>query len=163
MRSQTITTESQSSRKARHRMIALALGIFALAIPAAASASPVGGTGESSVNVTTGQSDEASQQSTGADYSSVNSITGGSSESSSTGSPQAVDSGYASPSAIAGPLPDRFTVASPAVGSPASSGEGFDWPSAAIGAGAAMALAAFGGAALLTVRRRTTVSPASTS
>ena len=35
------------------------------------------------------------------------------------------------------------------------SGDGFDWASALVGAGAALALAALGGAALLTVRRRT--------
>jgi hypothetical protein len=50
-------------------------------------------------------------------------------------------------------------------GSPASTDDGFDWLSAAIGAAAAMALVALGGAAFLTVRRRTAVapSPASTS
>jgi hypothetical protein len=40
--------------------------------------------------------------------------------------------------------------------------EGFDWASAAVGAGSAMALVTLGGAALLTVRRRTVMS-ASTS
>jgi hypothetical protein len=52
----------------------------------------------------------------------------------------------------------------PSVESPASPSDGFDWPSAAVGAGAAMALVALGGAALLTIRRRRAVSPsASTS
>jgi hypothetical protein len=48
-------------------------------------------------------------------------------------------------------------------GSPAD--DGFDWLSAAIGAAAGMALVALGGAAFLTIRRRTAVapSPASTS
>jgi hypothetical protein len=52
-----------------------------------------------------------------------------------------------------------------ASGLPAKTDGGFDWLSAAIGAAAAMALVALGGAAFLTVRRRTAVapSPASTS
>jgi hypothetical protein len=50
-----------------------------------------------------------------------------------------------------------------ASGSPASGDDGFDWASAAIGAGVAMAIAALGGAAFLTVRRRTTVSPSGAS
>jgi hypothetical protein len=158
MRSHTTTITTRARRKAR-LAVALGLGICALAIPGTASAYPaVDGWGAA----VTGGSSESSQQPTGADYSSVNSIAPPSSEPTSGGS-QDVGPGYSSPSAIAGPLPDRFTVGSPAVEQPASSGEGFDWPSAAIGAGAAMALAAFGGAALLTLRRRTTVSPASTS
>ena len=36
--------------------------------------------------------------------------------------------------------------------------DGFDWASAAIGAGAVMAMVALGGAAFLTVRRRTAVA-----
>ena len=44
-------------------------------------------------------------------------------------------------------------------GSPADTGDGFDWVSALVGAGAALALAALGSAALLTFRRRTAVSP----
>jgi hypothetical protein len=46
-----------------------------------------------------------------------------------------------------------------ASGSPADTDAGFDWLSAAIGAAAATALVALGGAAFLTVRRRTAVSP----
>ena len=41
----------------------------------------------------------------------------------------------------------------------ADTGDGFDWVSALVGAGAALALAALGSAALLTFRRRTAVSP----
>ena len=48
-------------------------------------------------------------------------------------------------------------------GSPAHADGGFDWLSAAIGAAAAMALAALGAAAFLTVRRRTAVSPSTAS
>jgi hypothetical protein len=38
--------------------------------------------------------------------------------------------------------------------SPAATGDGFDWASAAVGAGAVLALLAFGGAALLTAKNR---------
>ena len=43
--------------------------------------------------------------------------------------------------------------------SPPTTGDGFDWSSAAVGAGAVLALLALGGAALLTVRSRTAMSP----
>jgi hypothetical protein len=50
-----------------------------------------------------------------------------------------------------------------ASGSPANTDDGFDWLSAAIGAAAATALVALGGAVFLTVRRRTAVSPSPAS
>jgi hypothetical protein len=50
-----------------------------------------------------------------------------------------------------------------ASGSPADTDDGFDWLSAAIGAAATTALVALGGAAFLTVRRRTAVSPSPAS
>ena len=50
-----------------------------------------------------------------------------------------------------------------ASGSPAYPDDGFDWLSAAIGGAAAMALVALGGAAFLTIRRRTAVSPSTAS
>jgi hypothetical protein len=50
-----------------------------------------------------------------------------------------------------------------ASGSPADTADGFDWLSAAIGGAAAMALVALGGAAFLTIRRRTAVSPSTAS
>jgi hypothetical protein len=50
-----------------------------------------------------------------------------------------------------------------ASGSPAYPDDGFDWLSAAIGAAAAMALVALGGAAFLTIRRRIAVSPSTAS
>lgn len=159
MRAHIITTITRPRRSARH-VLPLALGICALAIPATASASPQ----HSSVNSITGGSEEESSQPVGSsDYSSASAITGGSSESSSEnpgGSP-AADSGYASLNATAEPPASEPTVLS---GSPADPADGFDWASAGVGAGAAMALVALGGAAVLTVRRRTEVSPsASTS
>jgi hypothetical protein len=47
--------------------------------------------------------------------------------------------------------------------SPAATGDGFDWSSAAVGAGAVLALLALGGAALLTVRMRKAMSPTSSA
>jgi hypothetical protein len=47
--------------------------------------------------------------------------------------------------------------------SPAATGDGFDWSSAAVGAGAVLAVLALGGAALLTVRGHTATSPATSA
>jgi hypothetical protein len=57
--------------------------------------------------------------------------------------------------AISGSPADEPTLVS---GSP-SAGDPFDWGDAALGAGITMAMVAIGGAALLTLRRRTAVSP----
>jgi len=157
----TTTTKTRSRTNARYRILALALGVCALAIPASASASPVGD--YSSVNSITGGSSESSQPATSSGYSSVNSITHPATEpsspSGSSGSPT-VDSGYASLNAITGsPASEPTVVSAP----PSGTADGFDWASAGIGAGAAMALVALGGAVSLTVRRRTAVSPSGTS
>ena len=178
MRAHMITTITRPRRSARH-VLPLALGICALAIPATASASPQ----YSSVSSITGGSEKESSQPVGSsDYSSASAITGGSSESSSEnpgGSP-AADSGYASLNATTEPPASEPTVASryaslnatagppasePTVlsGSPADPADGFDWASAGVGAGAAMALLALSGAAFLTVRRHTAVSPSGAS
>lgn len=161
MRAQTITTttnKSRSRRRARH--VVIALTVCALAIPASANAQPIGSepeqpaaTGYSSVNAITGGSSDSNQPVGGSHYSSVNSIVPPSS--SPSGSADA-DSGYSSLNAITGAPAEAPTFVS---SSPSSSGDGFDWASALVGAGSALALAALGGAALLTVRRRTTVSP----
>src|SRR5918994_767256 len=67
-----------------------------------------------------------------------------------------VSPGYPSPSAITGSPSSEPTLVSSSPGNP---DDGFDWLSAAIGSAAAIALVALGGAAFLTVRRRTAVSP----
>jgi hypothetical protein len=124
--------------------IALVLAACSLAIPASAGA-------YSSVNAITGGSEQSSQPSGGSDGSSPTAIKGG----------HGVVPGYSSLNATTGPLPSEPTLAS---GSPSGADQWFDVPSALVGAGSAMALAALGGAAFLTVRRRTEVSPsASTS
>jgi hypothetical protein len=142
----------------RARTITTILVLGALAIPASASAN----VDYSTLNAITGGSSEPSQQTGGSDYSSVNSISPPASEPSvlGHGDPSPPDPGYSSLNAITGPSTEAPTFVSAA---PAS-GDQFDWGDAALGAAAALALIAFGGAALLTVRRRMPVSPsASTS
>lgn len=136
--STTTTTTSRSRRKAR-RSLALALGICAFAIPATADAkyAPVS------------PSDDGG-------YSSLNSIAPPISSPSGSGGSRANDSGYSSLNAIAGPLEDAPTLVT---SSASDSGAGFDWASALVGAGTTLVLAAMGGATLLTVRRRSTVTP----
>jgi hypothetical protein len=131
----------------RARTITTIVVLGALAIPASA----VANTGYATPNAITGGSDDSGQTANGHDYSSLNATTPPVSEPSS-------GSGYSSLNATTGPSPDQPTF----VSSPAS-GDEFDWGDAALGAGAAMALVAFGGAAVLTVRRRTAISPSATA
>ena len=158
MRAHTINTMSRRSRQQRRRALALALGVCALVIPSSASAGVTGPTtGDGSPpNAPSGGSNDSSLATGGSDYSSVNSIVG-SSESQPVGSGgSSVDTGYSSLNAITGPPADTTTFVS---SSPSSADDGFDWVSALMGAGAALALAALAGAALLTVRRRNTGMP----
>jgi hypothetical protein len=127
-----------------HTITTLALALCALAIPASAAAQPIDSVGH--------YSSESTQPSQGEDYSSVNSIVPPESQS---GTAHEVDSGYASLNAITGPPDEQPT----AVSGPAGENDGFDWASALVGAGTALAVAAFGGVALLTLRRRTAISP----
>ena len=113
MRAHTITTTTRRPRSARRRVVALVLGVCALAIPATASAVPL--------------------IPHGADYSSVSTT----------------------------PVPTSEPTAP--LDSPSVSGDGFDLGDAALGAGAAMALTALGGAVLFTVRRRPGVSPSAST
>jgi hypothetical protein len=135
----------------RARTITTIVVLGALAIPAGAVADPSASNYSRAEAIAAGL-EESSQSSGGSDYSSLNATTPPVSEPST-------DSGYSSLNAVTGPTPDEPTF----VSSPAS-GDEFDWGDAALGAGAAMALVAFGGAAaLLTVRRRTAISPSSAS
>ena len=149
MRAHTITIMSRRRRRTRRRAIALVLAVCALAIPASAGA-------YSSPNAITGGSEQSSQPPASPDHSSVNAITGGSGATAPgvSGSSHEVARDYASPNAITGAEQPTLVA-----GSPAGADDGFDWPSALVGAGSAMALVALGGAAFLTVRRRTEVSP----
>jgi hypothetical protein len=141
MRAHSITTMSRRRRRTRRGAIALVLAACSLAIPASAGA-------YSSANAITGGSEQSSQPSGGSDGSSPTAIKGG----------HDVIPGYASPNAITGAEP--FTVDS---GSPSGADQWFDVPSALVGAGSAMALISLGGAAFLTVRRRTEVSPSASA
>jgi hypothetical protein len=142
----------------RARTITTIVVLGALAIPASAGADPSAANYSRADAIAAGL-EESSQSSSGSDYSSPNAIVGGPGHASQPiGVPTEVEP-YTSPNAINGPLSDQPTL----VSSPASTGDGFDWGDAALGAGAAMALVAFGGAAVLTVRRRTAISPSSAS
>jgi hypothetical protein len=159
MRHTTTTTKARPRRRARHVVLALALAVCALAIPVSASADP-SASGYSRADAIAAGLEDSNQPVGGSDYSSVNSIAPPASSPSGSGGSQGVDSGYSSLNAISGPPADAPTFVS---SSPTGSGEGFDWASALVGAGAALALAALGGAALLTVRRRTVTPSPSTS
>jgi len=133
MRANTTISARRRRNARRRRALALGLGICALALPAGAAADPAGG-----------------------DYSRADAIAQGLEESSqSTG-----DSGYSSINSITGPSTGEPTAVT---GSPSGPADGFDWPSALVGAGAALALAALGTAGLLTFRRRTTISPSAST
>jgi hypothetical protein len=169
MRAHTIITRSGRRRKARNSVLALALGVCALAIPATVSAK---------IDYSTQPDDDGAvaagnahrtptelAQTTAAGEPSGSSQPGGAAVATDHSSPNAIKGGHdvipgsASADAITGAEP--FTGAS---GSPSGAEQWFDVPSALVGAGAAMALVALGGVAFLTVRRRTEVSPsASTS
>lgn len=153
MRAHKIITMSRRSRQQRRRVLALTIGVCALAIPSTASAAPIENV-PYSVNAIVGSSDEQSQSGGDTGYSSVNAIVG-SSESQSVGSTS--DSGYSSVNAITGSPAGAPTYVS---SSPSTAVEGFDWISALMGAGAALALTSLAGAMLLTARRRRTVTPA---
>jgi hypothetical protein len=163
MRAYTITTTTGPRRKTWLGVIALVLAVCSLVVISTAGAQ------YSSAFSYAGGSTESSQPLGGADSSSVNAIMGaertpGTAEFQSGPSKpdpsRDGDSDYSSVSALAGPLPSEPTLVS---GSPASTDDGFDWLSAAIGAASAMALVALGGATVLTVRRRTAVSPSPAS
>jgi hypothetical protein len=175
MRAQTTTRISRRRRSSRTgRALALGLGICALAIPETAVAQANDGD-YSSVNSITGGSSGSSQAPHGANYSSVNAITppaspatSGLAERTPTELAQRVgshggsagshggDPAYASVNSITGA---SASEPSSVTGSPSSTDDGFDWVSAAIGAGSALALTALGGVALLTSRRRPPVAP----
>jgi hypothetical protein len=135
-------------------MSLVAVGVCALAIPASV-ASAQGGSGDSTVPP-------------GADYSSVNAITGNSDDASDAGGGVAAGLAHRTPTELAqstagsqsalalrrdGSQAEPFVANVGASAPAASSGDGFDWESAAVGAGVAIAMMALGGAALIAVRR----------
>jgi hypothetical protein len=120
--------------------VALALGASALAVPVSASGSPPDAPVDGwAPKYSASGSSSSSQPVGGPEYSRVSSITppagqqgppGGSGDSALNGQPTFVSD------------------------SPAATADGFDWSSAAVGAGAVLAVLALGGAALLTARSR---------
>ena len=118
MRAHTITTTSRPRRVAGHVVLALALGVCALAIPVSACASPADAPvdGWAPKYIASGSSD-SSQPVGGSDYALVSSIAPSASEQSSPSGP-----GDSS-------LNGEPTFVSD---SPAATGDGFDWPSAAV-------------------------------
>jgi hypothetical protein len=148
----TTTTKSRARRKAHHVVLAFALGVCALALPASAYADPPPYRSPEAVIA-------AADSSAPPPYRSPEAVIAAADASAPPPyrSPEAV---IAAADSITGPSASGPATVS---GSPAKTADGFDWASAAVGAGAAIALVALGGAALLTVRRRTAVSSASTS
>jgi hypothetical protein len=143
----------------RRRAVAVALGVFALAIPASAGAAPIDD-GYSSVNAITNEDPAAVPGFGTAIHGAIadprnqrfyyQAEPGGSGE-----------SFHADPTTVNATLgADGVVEPTLITGSPASADDGFDWASGAVGAAAAMALVALGGAALLAARRRTAASPA---
>jgi hypothetical protein len=130
-----ITTNNRSRPRAWRRALVLGLAVCSLVVPATASASPIGSSSSGEDNST---------------YSSVSAITG--QPTSSADDSTAPSSGYSSVSSITGPPASEPTFVSGGSSDPA---DGFDWASAAVGAGTVLALGALCGATLLTVRRRT--------
>ena len=147
------TTQTRLSRPAA---LMIVLGVLALAIPTSASAF-YGSNPDSATAAGGGPAPESVSKNSGLvipDHTSLNASMNDSFQASTRDR----DSGYASLNAVTGaPGPESTLVAS---SSPAA--DPFDWGDAALGAGVTMALITLGGAALLTVRRRTPIS-ASTS
>ncbi len=175
MRAYTITKTRRARPKAWLGVLPLALAVGSLAAPATAGAE--NSSVNSSGNAVTGTpAGSMLTPGTPGGYSgapvqkgnigvpagdtSVNSVTGTPAGSMLTpGTPGGYSGAPVQKGDIGVPASDT-TLAS---GSPADTDDGFDWLSAAIGAAAAMALVAIGGAAFLTVRRRTAVSPSTAS
>jgi hypothetical protein len=163
MRAYTITKTRRARPKAWLGVLALALAVGSLAAPATAGAD---GTPAGSMLTpgTPGGYSGAPMQKGDIGFpvsdTSVNSVTGTPAGSMLTpGTPGGYSGAPLQKGDIGFPVSDT-TLAS---GSPANTDDGFDWLSAAIGAAAATALVALGGAVFLTVRRRTAVSPSPAS
>ena len=138
MRAHTITTASRPRGIARRLVVALALGVSALAVLVSASGSPVDAPVDGwAQKYIASASSNSSQPAGGSEYSLVSSIT-----------PPAGQQGPPSGSGDSA-LNGQPTFPSD---SPTVTADGFDWSSAAVGAGAVLAVLALGAAALLTAR-----------
>ena len=161
MRAYTITNTRRARSKAWLGVLALALAVGSLAAPATAGAEPAGsmltpGTpgGYSGAPMQKGDIGVPQKYAKRTGTPAGSMLTPGTPGGYSGAPVQKGDIGVPQENA------SDTTLAS---GSPADAHDGFDWLSAAIGAAAATALVALGGAAFLTVRRRTAVSPSTAS
>jgi len=139
----TLSTDTGRPRQAaRHTWLAVALGIAFLALPTSAGAYYYASGSETSAAPAAKQ--ESSDSGLVApDHATLNDSL-------------APLSGSQNPGGT-GNTPTTIVYDSP------SAGDGFDWADAALGAGLTMALITIGGAALITVRRRTGASPAASA
>ena len=164
MRAYTNTNARRARPKAWLGVLALALAVGSLAAPATAGADTGTPAGSMLTPGTPGGYSGAPMQKgdigVPASHTSVNSVTGTPAGSMLTpGTP----GGYSGAPVQNGDIGVAASDTTLASGSPADTDDGFDWLSAVIGAAAAMALVALGGAAFLTIRRRTAVSPSTAS
>jgi hypothetical protein len=163
MRAYTNTNARRARPKAWLGVLALALAVGSLAAPATAGADGTPAGSMLTPGTPGGYSGAPLQKGdigAPASDTSVNSVTGTPAGSMLTpGTPGGYSGAPLQKGDIGAPASDT-TLAS---GSPAYPDDGFDWLSAAIGAAAAMALVALGGAAFLTIRRRIAVSPSTAS
>ena len=137
-----LTTKTNRRRQGvRCGLFALTLGVCALAIPASAGAYYYGSGQESSTAAPVKESSDSGLVIP--DHTALNDSLAPVSGSQSQPGP--------------GKPPTSLVYDSP------SAGDGFDWADAALGAGLTMALIALGGAALITLRRRTGASPAAST
>jgi hypothetical protein len=139
----TLSTDTVRPRRAARRpWLAVALGIVFLALPTSAGAYYYGSSGETSATPAV-EKQSSDSGLVAPDHTALNESL-------------APLSGSQNPGGT-GNTPTTIVYDSP------SAGDGFDWADAALGAGLAMALITIGGAAVITVRRRTGASPAAST
>jgi hypothetical protein len=139
----TLSTNTVRPRRAaRHPWLAVAVGILFLALPTSAGAYYYASGSETSAAPAAKQESNDSGL-VAPDHTALNNSL-------------APLSGSQKPGGAGNP-PTTIVYDSP------SAGDGFDWADAALGAGLTMALITIGGAALITVRRRTAASPAAST
>jgi hypothetical protein len=131
------TTQTRPAHRASYRLVTFVVGICILALPATAGA--FYGTASDDGNGSAGDTIARNAGLVAPDHTALNESLG-------------PVSGSPSPGGIQEP------PATP-VSSPSATADGFDWADAALGAGVVMAAVTLGGLALVTLRRRTAVSP----
>jgi hypothetical protein len=161
----TTTTTNRPRPSGWHRPLVLGLAVCALVVPATASASPPGPS-VSGLGGDRASSSDSSQSGGGAaaghaqrtptELGQAPARARVSSGGGIAGVYQLEKAGRTKAARRAQQAASEPTLVSGGPGDPA---DGFDWGSAAVGAGAVLALGALAGAVLLTVRRRTATAP----